>query len=85
MDADQPGSSSTVATGSSSISESHYESDSSSDGDLHAEPPVISLLDRLKPETPSVLGRKRAIHCNPPTGKKRSSGSRKNQSLLPEE
>ncbi len=35
-------------------------------------------MDKLKWATPSVLGRKRSINCNPPTGRKRSSGTRRN-------
>ena len=37
--------------------------------------PVVSLLDRLKSPTTSNLPRKRKVLCNPPSGKKRSSGS----------
>ena len=35
---------------------------------------AVSLLDRLKSPTASDLSRKRKVHCNPPTGKRRSSG-----------
>jgi hypothetical protein len=43
------------------------ESDSLGGDDLEVvkvEPPVISLLDRLKASTPSALGRKRAVSIN---------------------
>ena len=54
---------------------------SSADPDVSVtiiEPQVISLMDKLKSPTPSILGRKRAVLSNPPTGKKRCSGSRNN-------
>ena len=40
---------------------------------------TVSLLDRLKCPTPSVLSRARKVHCNPPPpkGKKRSTGERR--------
>ena len=37
---------------------------------------VVSLLDRLKCPRPSELSRCRRVHCNPPKGRKRSSGER---------
>ena len=45
-------------------------------GECKAEVPnqVVSVLDRLKSPTTSNLSRKRKVLCNPPSGKKRSSG-----------
>ena len=46
-------------------------------GECEAEVPnlVVSLLDPLKSPTTSNLSRNRKVLCNPPSGKKRSSGS----------
>ena len=55
---------------------SSYEEEESSE--TTKEPVVQSFLDRLKPPTSSILSRKRSVHYNPPKGKKRCSGTHKN-------
>ena len=64
-----------------SVTESVDDSDESEEEESHetseesrAESGMISLLDRLRSPTASDLARKRKVHCNPPTGKRRSSG-----------
>ena len=64
-----------------SVTESVDDSDESEEEESHetseesrAESGTISLLDRLRSPTASDLARKRKVHCNPPTGKRRSSG-----------
>ena len=54
--------------------ESDIDEEDEASGESRAESGTISLLDRLKSPTPSDLARKRKVHCNPPTGKRRSSG-----------
>ena len=54
--------------------ESDIDEEDEANGESRAESGTILLLDRLKSPTPSDLARKRKVHCNPPTGKRRSSG-----------
>ena len=54
--------------------ESDIDEEEEVSGESRAESGTILLLDRLKSPTPSNLARKRKVHCNPPTGKRRSSG-----------
>ena len=75
------GSSSSSVLSTELVTEFIDESDVSEEGKSHktsgesrADLETISFLDRLRSPTASDLARKRKVHCNPPTGKRRSSG-----------
>ena len=63
------------ASASSSINQNLSSSSDESDVEITSEEPAVtSLLQKLKAPKQSELCRKRKIQCNPPTGKKKSSG-----------
>ena len=64
-------STSTEAQMSDSVSDSENEGQPESSEKLR----TVSILDRLQEPSKSDLTRKRKIHSNPPSGKRRSSGS----------
>ena len=70
-----------IPTSTSSTVSTVVDSDTSSASDTEEGTivsPVVSMLDKLRSPTVSSLSRKRSVHCNlPPSGKKRSSGTRK--------
>ena len=70
--------SSTAPASTSSVNAESASSSDEMETSEEPEPIVVSLLERLKSPPPSSLARKRVIHCNPPSGKKRSSGARRN-------
>lgn len=67
-----------LTLGSSSDSESDTVNDTATTSTTEsADPKVVSLLDRPKSPSPSILSRKRRVHCKPPRGGKKSVGGSK--------